>query len=191
MTYAALSEIHVEKQEVPDGVQIVPLAMNQDYRGCFTELLRRSWLPHFEPNQINFVVSEPNVLRGVHVHRHHSDFLVFVKGTAIVALKDLRRSSDTYLGGGLFTFHDTALQGIFIPPGVAHAFYFPSGGAHLYAVDRYFDGSDEFGCRYDDPQLGLWWPCSNPLLSPRDRSLPSLGELLNEIDTWQSGDTSA
>jgi hypothetical protein len=38
--------------------------------------------------------------------------------------------------------------------------------------------------------LGLSWSCRNPVLSPRDKSLPSLQELLTEIDTWRSGDTS-
>lgn len=170
---------------LPDDCLIIDLAMHSDDRGCFTELLRRSWLPGFEPSQINFVRSRPNVLRGLHVHQHHSDFLVFVAGTALVALKDLRRNSPSFMQGGLFSFSSEKLQGLFIPPGVAHAFYFPDEGAHLYAVDRYFDRSDEFGCMYNDPQLGLQWPCPDPNLSERDQALPSLKELFTEIDSWR------
>jgi dTDP-4-dehydrorhamnose 3,5-epimerase len=170
---------------LPKGCQILDLSMYEDHRGCFTELLRRSWIPQFDPTQINFVRSKPNVLRGVHVHRYHSDFLVFVAGTAILALKDLRQRSNSFMQGGLFTFAADKLQGIFIPPGVAHAFYFPDGGAHMYAVDRYFDGSDEFGCMFNDPELDLAWPCQTPLLSERDTQLPSLKTLLSEIESWR------
>jgi dTDP-4-dehydrorhamnose 3,5-epimerase len=170
---------------LPNGCLILDLSMYEDNRGCFTELLRQSWIPHFQPNQINFVRSAPNVLRGLHVHRYHSDFLVFVAGTAIIALKDLRHKSSSFMQGGLFTFSANNLQGIFIPPGVAHAFYFPDSGAHLYAVDRYFDGSDEYGCMFNDPDLHLPWLCSAPLLSERDQKLPSLTALLSEIERWQ------
>ena len=170
---------------LPDGCLIVDLSMYEDSRGCFTELLRQSWIPHFKPNQINFVRSVPNVLRGLHVHRYHSDFLVFVAGTAIIALKDLRPTSSSFMHGGLFTFSASKLQGILIPPGVGHAFYFPDSGAHLYAVDRYFDGSDEYGCMFNDPHLHLPWPCSAPLLSERDQQLPSLNALLSEIEGWR------
>ena len=82
-------------------------------------------------------------------------------------------------------FSQSNLEGLFIPPGVAHGFYFPEGGAHLYAVDKYFDGSDEYGCMFNDPALELSWPHATPLLSERDQRLPSLADLLTEIDSWR------
>ena len=57
-----------------------------------------------------------------------------------------------------------------IPPGVAHGFYFDESSLHVYAVSHEWDPSDELGCRWDDPDLGIAWPCSAPLISGRDRS---------------------
>ena len=170
--------------ELPHGVELVKLSTHTDDRGSFTELLRKNWLPSFEPTQTNYARSEENVLRGVHLHKSHSDFLIFVEGVAVVALRDLRKKSPTYFNGGLYEFTSKNLQGIFIPPGVAHGFYFPQGGAHIYMVDKYFDGSDEFGCAYNDPALELNWPTIAPKLSPRDKSLGTLTELITQIESW-------
>lgn len=170
--------------DLPQDVRIIDLKSHQDDRGIFTELFRQTWIPQFEQNQINYVRSAPNVLRGVHVHRYHSDFLVFVEGTVLLGLKDLRKNSPTFLQGGIFEFSSEILKGIFVPPGVAHGFYFPQGGAHVYTVDRYFDGSDEFGCMYNDPELGLPWPTTAPHLSPRDQKQGTLKSLLELIEKW-------
>ncbi len=47
----------------------------------------------------------------------------------------------------------------------------------MYAVSHEWDPSDELGCRWDDPELGIAWPCSAPLISGRDRELGSLSVL--------------
>jgi len=60
---------------------------------------------------------------------------------------------------------------------VAHGFYFPEAACLVYSVSHYFDGADEFGCRWDDPDLAVAWPCQDPLLSPRDRTAGSYDEM--------------
>jgi dTDP-4-dehydrorhamnose 3,5-epimerase len=47
-------------------------------------------------------------------------------------------------------------------------------------VDRYFDGTDEWGIAWDDPELGIDWPAADPVISERDRSNPSLAEALRD-----------
>ena len=65
-----------------------------------------------------------------------------------------------------------------IPVGVAHGFYFHSErSVHVYAVSHEFDPADELGCRWDDPELDIVWPCSAPLISSRDKTLGSLSDL--------------
>jgi dTDP-4-dehydrorhamnose 3,5-epimerase len=43
-----------------------------------------------------------------------------------------------------------------------------------YFVDRTFDGTDEFGVAWDDPEVGIHWPNREPTLSDRDRGNPAL-----------------
>jgi dTDP-4-dehydrorhamnose 3,5-epimerase len=162
---------------LPQGVEIIQLKTHNDARGSFTELLRLSWTD-FAPAQFNYVRSKKNVLRGVHVHITHRDYLIFSRGEALLGLKDLRHDSPTFMCGGLFPFSGENLQAILVPPGVAHGFYYLTEGEHIYLVDHYHNMADELGCRFDDPDLDLKWPNLQPLLSERDVNAGSLKDLL-------------
>jgi dTDP-4-dehydrorhamnose 3,5-epimerase len=69
---------------------------------------------------------------------------------------------------------------LFIPPGVAHGFLAETDLLLGYLVDRYFDGTDESGIAWNDPELGIGWPVADPVVSDRDRSNPSLSEALRD-----------
>jgi dTDP-4-dehydrorhamnose 3,5-epimerase len=72
---------------------------------------------------------------------------------------------------------EAAPAALVIPVGVAHGFYFHEPSIHVYAVSHEFDPLDELGCRWDDPDLDIAWPCTKPRISVRDRNLGSLREL--------------
>ena len=167
---------------LPTGVSLLTLTPHADERGVFTELYRVSWEPGFVPAQWNAVRSEPNVLRGVHVHRLHTDYLTVVAGAATVGLHDLRPGSPTEGMGTTVELDAHAPRALVIPVGVAHGFYFHEQSVHAYAVSHEFDPADELGCRWDDPDLQIPWPCTEPLISERDRELGSLNEL---HDVWR------
>jgi dTDP-4-dehydrorhamnose 3,5-epimerase len=166
------------KNLVPIGVEISILQAHKDERGVFTELFRASWIPATEFVQWNAVNSEAGVLRGVHVHLKHHDYLTVLKGRVLFGLKDLRKNSPTE--GMIATIEITANhpQTLHIPPGVAHGFYFLEPSTHIYAVSEYWDLADELGCRYDDDALQIKWPNLHPLISERDKCLPSLASIL-------------
>mgnify|MGYP003939067931 CR=1 FL=1 len=71
----------------------------------------------------------------------------------------------------------SAPAALVIPVGVAHGFYFHEPSIHVYAVSHEFDPADELGCRWDDSELDIAWPCADPLLSQRDQGLGPLTEL--------------
>ena len=80
---------------LPAGVEARRLQPHADDRGVFTELFRESWGVGVAPAQWNVVRSGQNVLRGVHVHWRHADYLTVVSGRATIGLHDLRDDSDT------------------------------------------------------------------------------------------------
>jgi dTDP-4-dehydrorhamnose 3,5-epimerase len=51
-------------------------------------------------------------------------------------------------------------------------------------VDRAFDGTDEFGFAWDDPDLPISWPANDPILSDRDAAAPALADVLVDAPTW-------
>lgn len=141
----------IESPALPMGVKLVSLQSHPDTRGIFTEIFRAQWDLGVLPLQWNVVHSEQNVLRGVHGHWRHGDYLVVLQGTLTVGLKDLRFSSPTYGIAALIGLTSRKPQGLVIPPGIAHGFFFREPTFYLYAVSHYWDMADELGCRWDDP----------------------------------------
>jgi dTDP-4-dehydrorhamnose 3,5-epimerase len=162
---------------LPFGVVHAPLSPQADERGVFTELVRDSWSLEVDPTQWNAVSAVTNVLRGVHAHWRHADYLTVLAGRATIGLHDLREGSTTKGLAARVELHADRPACLVVPPGVAHGFYFHEPSLHVYAVDHEWDAADELGCRWDDPGLGIDWPCEQPLLSPRDEALGSLSEL--------------
>jgi len=168
----------------PDGVRLHRLATHGDSRGSLTELFRCAWEPEIALVQWNFVRSTANVLRGVHLHLRHVDYLVVLAGEATIGLHDLRSGSPTYRRSACVAMTGEALSALVIPPGVAHGFHFRTPSLHAYAVTHYWDPQDELGCLWSDPALGLAWDIRDPVLSERDTALPSLAALEAEYRRW-------
>lgn len=169
----------------PSGVGIegalrFELSRLEDDRGWLVEDYRRAWVPEArEMVQGNVSFSHAGVLRGLHFHRRQADWWTFVSGAAFVGLYDLREGSPTRGAGvGVRIDTDEGLAGLYLPPGVAHGFYAERDLYLQYLVDAYYDGADEFGLAWDDPDLGIAWPDTAPVTSERDRTNPSLREVL-------------
>lgn len=156
-----------------------------DDRGRFTEIFRREWEAGIDPVQWNVVSTVPGVLRGVHVHPRHTDYLVFVAGRMRLGLKDLRAGSPSAGRALVVDLEGPSPSAILVPPGVAHGFYFLAASLHVYAVSEYWNPKEEMGCHYADPALGIdWGLAGEPLLSERDAALPPLGVLLEQFARW-------
>ena len=163
---------------LPADVRITPLVSHEDERGDFSEIHRLEWETTVAPPvQWNAVHSAAGVLRGVHVHPRHDDYLIIFEGSATIGLADLREESPTFGAAACVVAGRENRVGIAIPHGVAHGFLFHAPSLHIYAVSHYWDPADEQGCRWDDRELGIDWPEVEPLLSPRDAALPPLAEL--------------
>jgi dTDP-4-dehydrorhamnose 3,5-epimerase len=166
---------------LPEGVGLRPLDPHADERGVFTELHRIEWETGVAPVQWNLVHSAAGVLRGVHVHPRHDDYLVVVAGRATVGLRDLRDGAPEDGRACCLELDGGSPAAITIPHGVAHGFYFHEPSIHIYAVSHYWDTSDELGCHWADPDLGIPWPARGPRVSARDEALLSLAELRLEL----------
>jgi dTDP-4-dehydrorhamnose 3,5-epimerase len=171
-----------ERRGLPHGVVWRELTTHADHRGDLTELFRAEWHKGPAPVQWNFVRSDKNVLRGVHVHPRHDDYLIVLHDRMVLGLKDLRRDSPTHDLGSMVELEGERLSAIHIPHGVAHAFYLPSDALYIYAVSSYWDRSDELRCRWDDPELGLHWPTDSPVLSEADRTAGTLSAMKRDLE---------
>jgi len=145
-----------------------------DDRGDFTELWRQEWLPEAPPFvQANLSRSVAGALRGMHVHLRHADFQVVLSGAYHVNLVDLRPG----MGLAQQRLRLEANQWLHVPAGVAHGLQALGDSLMVYLVTATYDGSDEHGLAWDDPDLALPWPGGPPRLSARDAAAPRLADL--------------
>jgi dTDP-4-dehydrorhamnose 3,5-epimerase len=164
-----------------DGVALIDLEVHPDARGSFVEFYRESWLPTDRAAlQGNISHSTAGSLRAMHFHRRQWDYWFVVAGAMFVALVDLRAGSPTERVSSSMRLSAEIPRGLFIPPGVAHGFLAEADLTLGYLVDRYFDGTDEWGIAWDDPELGIDWPTTDPVISERDRNNPSLADALRD-----------
>lgn len=172
--------------ELPAGVSIQPLVNRPDHRGDLTEIYRAEWMP---PSiipiiQWNYVRSHAGVLRGVHIHRKHTDYLILLEGKMLLGLRDVRIHSPTEGMSFVLTLTPSQPRAIIIPPGVMHGFYFPQSSVLTYGVNTYWDPKDEDGCHWADPDLGIPWQIKDAIVSERDKNAPSFKTLMNNIDPF-------
>jgi dTDP-4-dehydrorhamnose 3,5-epimerase len=163
------------------GAQLVGLNPHEDARGRFTELFRKEWFPQrpWDDYQSNRSDSQAGVLRGLHFHLRQVDYWYVARGRIQVGLADLRRSSVSFGAIQMVELSEDEATGLYIPTGVAHGFLALTAATLIYVVDNGYDGTDEWGVAWNDPELALAWSEPSPSLSARDLSNP----LLREIET--------
>ncbi len=177
-----------ESSHIKD-VQIVTLKAFGDSRGRFLETFRKEWFPQrsWDIIQTNRSDSVANVLRGLHYHFNQVDYWYVMAGRIRAALVDIRPDSPTYGVAETVEMGEENQRGLFIPVGVAHGFVALTDVTLTYIVDNYYDGDDEYGVVWNDPQVAMPWGVAEPLLSGRDAANPLLKDIPAEKLPKRSG----
>lgn len=164
-----------------DGVYYITPKKFGDERGFFIETYRRQWFPEGrEMIQSNRADRKQGSLVGFHYHLHQADFWYVPFGRCRVVLHDLREGSPTYNVTEYFDLGESQDKnpetfnhsGVYIPPGVAHAFVAITDMTITYLVDGYYNTNDENGVSYLDPDIRAEWGIDNPIVSDRDKNNP-------------------
>jgi dTDP-4-dehydrorhamnose 3,5-epimerase len=163
---------------LPPGARLIDLTPHADVRGDFTELFRESWDAGQRPVQWNMVRSRANVLRGIHVHPDHEDYLVVLSGRMQLWLHDVRPASPACGKTIEIALDGTQPRAVVVPTGVAHGFYFPVESIHAYALSTYWDVRQDIGCHWTVPEIGMQAP-ANALLSERDAQAAGYDEMVD------------
>ena len=169
--------------KIPAGLSIKTLTTHNDERGYLYEFYRECWVSNDASPMIqwNYAASKANVLRGINLHKVHTDYFLLIDGIMLLGLCDVRKGSPTEGLSSIAKLIATEPKAILIPPGITHGFYFPEGGKFLIGRTKYFNPSDDFRCHWNDPLLNIPWPSLNPILSKLDRDAPSFSTLMNEV----------
>jgi dTDP-4-dehydrorhamnose 3,5-epimerase len=176
--------VKVVDTELP-GVKIIEPKVFGDARGFFVETFQLEryrdsvgiTLPFVQDNHSR---SRRGVLRGLHLQkaRPQGKLVRVARGEVFDVAADIDPASPTFGRWVGVTLSETNQHQIWIPPGYAHGFVVVSEVVDFeYKCTDYYDPESEAGAVWNDPDLGISWPVDEPLLSERDRRLPTLAEI--------------
>ncbi len=174
--------VQVTATEFP-GLLVLRPKVIRDSRGYFLESYSRAVMAghgvRCEFVQDNHALSvQPGVLRGLHFQLPPSAQAKLVRvsrGEVFDVAVDLRRGSPTYGRWYGETLSAENFVQLFIPAGFAHAYLTLSENVEFqYKVDAPYDGARDTGLLWSDPDIGIRWPVTEPVLSDKDRALPRL-----------------
>jgi dTDP-4-dehydrorhamnose 3,5-epimerase len=115
------------------------------------------------------------------IKRPQAQIVTVMRGRIFDVAVDLRPASATFGNWRGLELSDEGPRQIYMAPGFAHGFCVLSDFADLhYKVSEIYEGGDEGGVVWNDPQIGIRWPVDRPMISERDRAYPFLRELGKE-----------
>ena len=138
--------------------------------------------------QDNHSRSVAGTLRGLHlqIRRPQGKLIRVIEGEVYDVAVDVRRGSPTFGRWVAVTLTAENFRQCFVPAGFAHGFCVVSPIAQVeYKCTDIYDPACELGVAWNDPALAISWPVREPLLSPRDRSNPTLAELTDQLPRWR------
>ena len=170
---------------IEDVVLIEP-DVHGDERGFLVETFRERDLAELGIDvrfvQDNHSRSRGPVLRGIHLQRGQAKLVRCPRGRIWDVAVDLRPDSPTYKRWEGHELDGERHRQLFVPEGFGHGFCLLSDEADvLYRLSSYYDPELESGIAWNDPEIGIEWPISDPMLSERDRSAPRLSEVADSL----------
>ena len=174
----------VEPTAIP-GVLVARPQTFADERGWFAEIVRvDSFAPLGLPTQfvqVNQSRSARGVVRGLHFQWEppQGKLMRVVTGRAFMVAVDIRPGSPTL--GRHVAVEASADEPILFwaPASFARGFCALSDVTEVeYFCTATYNAASESGIRFDDPDIGIAWPASEPTLSARDAAAPSLADWL-------------
>jgi len=171
-----------------EGLVLVEPEVHGDERGFLVETFRddewRGLGIEAEFVQENHSRSGRNILRGLHFQTSpgQAKLVRCLRGRIWDVAVDLQRGSPTYGRWEGHELDDERHRQLFVPVGFAHGFCVLSEEADVaYKLSSRYDPETEAGFAWDDPDVGVEWPVTEPRLSERDRGAPRLSEIADSL----------
>ena len=176
--------MNVIKTKLKDCVIIEPKVFG-DKRGFFLETYQAARYNQEAGIDLAFVQdnhsrSSKAVLRGLHYQKikPQGKLVRVVKGEVYDVAVDIRKGSQTFGQWESVILSEENKTQFWIPPGFAHGFLVLSDIADFeYKCTDYYDPSDEGSISWNDPDLNIPWPLTDPILSNKDAGANRLIDL--------------
>jgi dTDP-4-dehydrorhamnose 3,5-epimerase len=177
------SNLQITETSLP-GVLVIQPRVFGDARGFFMETYRQNALAEAGICetfvQDNHSRSSRGVLRGLHYQLRHPQAKLcrVAQGEVLDIAVDIRVGSPNFgKWVGVLLSGENHVQ-IYIPKGFAHGFVVRSETADfLYKCSDYYDGPDDRGVLWNDPELAIDWDMPSPMISGKDQGYLPLAKI--------------
>lgn len=162
----------VIKTDLEGVLQIQPDVF-EDHRGYYVETYNEQ-LYHEHGIEVKFVqddisVSSRHVLRGIHGDQDTWKLVSCPFGQFYLVVVNCDKDSNTFGKWLAFNLSAANRKQVLIPPkhGNGHVVLSEQAIFH-YKQNTYYNPEGQFTYVWNDPELKIWWPIKNPILSRRD-----------------------
>ena len=167
----------IEKNHI-EGLLVIKPDVFEDQRGYFFESYNREKFRQMGIDicflQDNESKSGKNVLRGMHfqVPPYEQGKLVrVITGAVLDVAVDLRKDSPTFGKWSSVVLTGKNKWMYWIPSGFAHGFLtMEDETIFFYKCTQVYNKDSERGIAWNDPDLGIDWGITNPILSEKDKA---------------------
>ena len=176
-----------EPTEIPDVLLVTPDVF-RDPRGFFVETYNRARYADVGIDrdfvQDNYSHSCHGTLRGLHYQLPHAQakLIGVVWGCIFDVAVDIRRHSPTF---GKWVGRELSEKNrcqLYVPEGFAHGFAVLSEHADvIYKCTDFYHPEHDRGLLWSDPAIGIDWPLEGGILSEKDRKLPLLVDISEDL----------
>ncbi len=176
--------------DLPGVIAIEPRVFRDD-RGFFLESYHEE---KFTAGGIDVRFVQDNhsrsvlgTLRGLHLQRTRTQgkLIRVIRGEIFDVAVDVRVGAPNFgRWVGLTLSAENFLQ-LYVPPGFAHGFCVTSEVAEVeYKCTDFYVPDDELTLKWNDPEIGIMWPVTAPLLSVKDQSAKGLAEVMELLPKY-------
>jgi len=170
------------------GLRLIRPAVYSDHRGFFVETYQRDRYVTAGIDvafvQDNHARSSKNTLRGLHYQASpgQAKLIRVSLGRILDVVVDIRPDSLTFGEWESVELDSESKVQLFVPVGFAHGYCVLSDFAEVeYKVSSNYDASRVMSIRWNDPDIGVEWPLTAPVLSRRDLGAESFASYRKRV----------
>ncbi len=171
------------------GVFEICLEPRMDERGFFMrvydeEILKKAGLHRHWVQENHSRSEKKGIIRGLHFQLFpwaETKLIRCIRGVVFDVFVDLRKDSQSFGKWGGVELSADRHNMVFIPRGFAHGFCTLTEESEVvYKVDNPYTPEAECGLLWNDPDLAIQWPVTQPILSEKDARNLTLNEFIKK-----------
>lgn len=156
-----------------EGVLKIKPDVFEDFRGQYVETYNKELFSQqgitVEFVQDDISVSRKHVLRGIHGDEETWKLISCPFGSFYLMVVNCDKESPSFGAWESFTLSDRNRMQVLVPPKFGNGHVVMSDMAIFhYKQNTYYNPKGQFTYTWNDPNLKLWWPIKNPIISQRD-----------------------